>query len=69
MILEVTEPREYERRLIADRRVAYPRRYDYGAELFSVRRKDFWPLHRVDSVFKNFIPALEHENDGLILQA
>jgi mRNA-capping enzyme len=43
-------------------------RYDYAGELFSARRKDFWPLFRCRSLLEKFIPTLCHETDGLILQ-
>ncbi|KAL5205607.1 hypothetical protein ABZP36_033816 [Zizania latifolia] len=42
--------------------------YRYDMELFSVRRKDFWPLSAVNKILKEFIPNLCHESDGLILQ-
>ena len=48
---------------------AYPVRYDYGAEAFAVRRKEFWPLPRMESLLTSFIPNLSHESDGLIFQA
>eukprot|EP00891_Asterochloris_glomerata_P008948 jgi/Astpho2/8948/gw1.00133.212.1_t len=37
-------------------------------EPFSVRRKDFWPLHKSRYILDKFIPSLSHESDGLILQ-
>ncbi|XP_062200440.1 uncharacterized protein LOC133903094 [Phragmites australis] len=42
--------------------------YSYDAELFSVRRKDFWLLSTVERQLKKFIPALSHDADGLIFQ-
>ncbi|KAG8093463.1 hypothetical protein GUJ93_ZPchr0012g22008 [Zizania palustris] len=42
--------------------------YKYDMELFSVRRKAFWPLSAVNKILKEFIPNLCHESDGLILQ-
>ena len=42
--------------------------YDYSGEPFSVRRKDFYPLHLARKLITNFIPTLSHESDGLILQ-
>lgn len=65
---EVTEPRDYERSLIADPSKKWPHRYRYDAEPFSVKIKQFWPLHQVASVFRNVVPNLRHENDGIILQ-
>lgn len=47
---------------------AYPARYDYRSEAFSVRRKEFWPLSRMSSLLDSFIPTLSHEADGLIFQ-
>ncbi|BDA47945.1 mRNA-capping enzyme [Coccomyxa sp. Obi] len=47
---------------------AYPARYDYRSEAFSVRRKEFWPLSCMSSLLDSFIPALSHEADGLIFQ-
>lgn len=43
-------------------------RYNYNEELFSVRRKEFWPLRNAAKVIQQFIPNLCHESDGLILQ-
>ena len=48
---------------------AYPARYDYAAEPFGVRRKEFWPLPRMASLLASFIPNLTHDSDGLIFQA
>ena len=48
---------------------AYPARYDYSAEPFGVRRKEFWPLPKMGSLLNNFIPNLTHVSDGLIFQA
>lgn len=42
--------------------------YDYGGELFRLRRKEFWPLSKAAYLLDKFIPALSHESDGLILQ-
>lgn len=47
---------------------SYPLRYEYHTELFSVRRKEFWPLQKAKSLLQNFIPTLSHESDGLIFQ-
>ena len=48
----------------------YPARYDYSAEPFGVRRKEFWPLPKLESLIKNFITTkLTHDCDGLIFQA
>lgn len=68
----VIRPRRKEREAI-ERDVhtgkqAYPARYDYRSEAFSVRRKEFWPLSRMSSLLNSFIPALSHEADGLIFQ-
>ena len=46
----------------------YPVRYDYGSELFSVRRKGFFPLLAMAKLLDEFIPGLSHESDGLIFQ-
>lgn len=44
-------------------------RYDYGAELFRFRRKDFWPLSTAEKLIRDFIPRqIGHEADGLIFQ-
>ncbi len=45
-----------------------PRRYLYRDEAFSVRRKEFFPLHQAQAFLDKFIPKLCHESDGLILQ-
>jgi mRNA-capping enzyme len=37
-------------------------------EPFSVRRKEFYPMHRARKLINEFIPSLSHESDGLILQ-
>ncbi|KAK9842283.1 hypothetical protein WJX81_004542 [Elliptochloris bilobata] len=69
---EVMEPRRAERiemeRARASASAASGLRYEYGSELFSVRRKDFWPLFRARTLLEKFIPALCHETDGLIFQ-
>ncbi|CAN1287474.1 mRNA-capping enzyme, partial [Linum perenne] len=58
---EVIEPRRYDRKRNPD--------YKYDEEPFQVRRKDFWLLSAVTtSLWKNFIPKLPHETDGLIFQ-
>ena len=46
----------------------YPVRYEYGSELFSIRRKEFFPLFMARSLLQDFIPSLSHESDGLIFQ-
>ena len=33
-----------------------------------MRRKEFWPLHRADSLINRFMTQLSHDSDGLILQ-
>jgi hypothetical protein len=38
--------------------LAAARSYDYGAEPFSVRRKDFWPLYRAHKVQAGASPSL-----------
>lgn len=44
-------------------------KYDYGAELFRFRRKDFWPLSTAEKLIRDFIPRqISHEADGLIFQ-
>jgi len=40
----VINPRSAEKAAIVGRRLAS--RYDYGDELFGIRRKDFWPLSK-----------------------
>jgi hypothetical protein len=42
--------------------------YDWGLEVCSVRRKEFWPLFKARKLLEQFIPQLCHESDGLILQ-
>ena len=42
--------------------------YRYSEEPFRIRRKDFWPLPQAGKLLQDFIPALSHECDGLILQ-
>ena len=42
--------------------------YRYSEEPFRIRRKDFWPLPKAGKLLQDFIPALSHECDGLILQ-
>ena len=42
--------------------------YDYGGELFRLRRKEFWPLPASRTLLDKLIPRLSHESDGLILQ-
>ncbi|WIA08218.1 hypothetical protein OEZ85_007667 [Tetradesmus obliquus] len=42
--------------------------YDWGLEVCSVRRKEFWPLFKARKLLEQFIPMLCHESDGLILQ-
>ena len=42
--------------------------YDYGTELFRVRRKAFWPLPQAHKLIHQVIPAMSHEADGLIFQ-
>ena len=65
---KVMRPRRKERDAIRDPKIPYPVRYDYGSELFSVRRKEFWPLSRMSTLLDQFIPSLPHEADGLIFQ-
>ncbi|EIE27392.1 hypothetical protein COCSUDRAFT_34803 [Coccomyxa subellipsoidea C-169] len=65
---KVMRPRRKERDGIRDPKIPYPVRYDYGSELFSVRRKEFWPLSRMSTLLDQFIPSLPHEADGLIFQ-
>ena len=45
-----------------------PEWYDWAAETFKVRRKDFWELGATRKVLEKMIPALPHESDGLIMQ-
>ena len=69
---EVMEPRRAERaeaeRARVSARASTGLRYDYASELFSVRRKDFWPLFHARTVLEKLIPTLCHESDGLIFQ-
>ena len=62
-----TEKRHIERSR-AGKQPRHPVHYEYSAELFSVRRKEFWPLWNAKSLLQNFIPTLSHESDGLIFQ-
>lgn len=60
-----------ERKLIDQARAGltkYPVHYEYQAEPFGIRRKDFLPLWKAKSILQNFIPTLSHESDGLIFQ-
>lgn len=52
----------------AGRQSKYPVRYEYHAELLSVRRKEFKPLWKAKSILQDLIPTLSHESDGLIFQ-
>ena len=69
---EVMEPRREERaeaeRARTTARASTGLRYDYASELFSARRKDFWPLFHARTVLEKLIPTLCHESDGLIFQ-
>ena len=69
---EVMEPRRAERseaeRARTSARASTGLRYDYASELFSARRKDFWPLFHARTVLEKLIPTLCHESDGLIFQ-
>ena len=69
---EVIEPRRAERaemeRARTAARASAGLRYDYASELFSARRKDFWPLYQSRTVLEKLIPTLCHESDGLIFQ-
>jgi mRNA capping enzyme, catalytic domain len=66
---EVVGPVKWEAAQIADAAKQWPHRIEYSKQAFDVRLKEFWPLHRLAHVRKAVIPALLHENDGLILQA
>ena len=74
LIEELMKVRRKERALMAERdaksgaRGAYPARYTYAEEPFSIRRKEFWPLSRMEYLLSSFIPTLSHESDGLIFQ-
>ncbi|KAL3517846.1 hypothetical protein ACH5RR_020435 [Cinchona calisaya] len=63
---EVIEPRNNERNHIQESQNPH---YRYDLEAFRVRRKDFWLIHTVTNVLKEFIPKLPHDADGLIFQA
>ena len=67
-INEVVGPCKWERKQIESLNGQWPHRYNYSAQPFSVRLKEFWPLHRLQHVLKVVVPSLQHENDGLILQ-
>ncbi|GAX84577.1 hypothetical protein CEUSTIGMA_g11998.t1 [Chlamydomonas eustigma] len=54
-----TRPLKYE---------TYPLEYQYRNEPFSIRRKEFHPLHQAQKLITKLIPQLCHEADGLILQ-
>nr|CDS26286.1 mrna capping enzyme [Hymenolepis microstoma] len=41
---------------------------DFGKQTFSVRRKPFFPINKVDDLIKLTRQDLEHETDGLIFQ-
>ncbi|KAL6780541.1 MRCE1 [Auxenochlorella protothecoides x Auxenochlorella symbiontica] len=63
----VMDPRKLERHVIETKQWSFP--YQYGEELFHVRRKEFWPLTQADKLLHDFIPnQVSHESDGLILQ-
>ena len=67
---ELVAPRDAERMAGLKKGVEFF--YDYAAEvheLFSVRRKDFWPVVKSRHVLTKFIKGLGHECDGVILQA
>lgn len=71
----VAEPRNLERAAILKDlgRAAHHRRfrthYMYQQEPFSMRRKEFWPVHAAEMLMDTFIPEkVCHEADGLILQ-
>lgn len=77
LIEELMKVRRKERALMAERdakpgggvaKGAYPARYTYAEEPFSIRRKEFWPLSRMEHLLSSFIPNLSHESDGLIFQ-
>lgn len=59
---EVMNLRKYEQQK------CQPQWYDWAAEPFKVRRKDFWELSAAEKVLTKLIPQLTHESDGLILQ-
>ena len=42
--------------------------YDYAAEEFTIRRKEFWSLEKTSWTCKSHVPQLTHESDGLIFQ-
>ncbi|CAK9277141.1 unnamed protein product [Sphagnum jensenii] len=58
---EVYEPRQQEEARNQDI-------YDFQAEPFRVRRKNFYMLSTTGKLLHNFIPKLSHEADGLIFQ-
>ena len=65
---EVIGPCKWEAKQIADTARTWPHRHEYGKQAFDMQLKQFWPLHKWPDVQENFIPKLQHENDGLILQ-
>ena len=67
-IREVVDAWQWEAQQIADPAVNWPHHYAYATQPFTVKLKDFWPLHKLPFVLKNVVPALQHENDGFILQ-
>ena len=68
LINEVVGPCAWERKQIADPAARWPHRYQYDKQLFAVRLKEFWPLHKLPHVQRAVVPQLKHEVDGLILQ-
>ena len=71
----VVVPRNSERDMMLKDLAKHPRQrrmhthYLYQEELFSMRRKQFWPILMADNIMNVFIPErVSHEADGLILQ-
>lgn len=62
---DIIKPRNMDKQNCAAGRISY----NYGAELFSTRRKDFWQLQTSQKILNEVIPAMSHESDGLIFQS
>ena len=63
---EVIRPRNKDKQAMASPSAKFV--YLYGEELFSVRRKEFFPLDKAGHLLGAFKDNLSHESDGLILQ-
>lgn len=63
---EVMRPRNKDKAAMASPGAKFV--YLYAEELFSVRRKEFFPLSKAAHLLGPFKDNLSHESDGLILQ-